>query len=63
MNQAKPRTIVSLFPEEEEESVYFREAREHFVEDDILNTKDDGFMQGYEEGFAEIEDTDDWVVE
>lgn len=57
MNFMRKRSWVEHFTEEED-SVYFKEAREHLVEDDILSTKDDGFMQGYEEGLAEIEDSE-----
>ena len=55
MKQTRERVAVPI-SEEDEDSVYFREAREHFVEDDVLNTQDDGFMQGYETGFPETDE-------
>ena len=60
MRHAKGKMVP--LSEEDEESVYFREAREHLVEDDVLNLKDDGFMQGYETSFPEEDEEDRWML-
>lgn len=39
---------------EAEESFYSRANRELLLEQDALRNEEDGFMQGYEEGFADV---------
>ncbi len=41
-------------PAEEEDTFYSKKLREQLVEEEELNTAEDWFMEGYEQGFPEI---------
>ncbi len=47
--------------EDQEESIYLKEARAKGVDEDILTAEDDGFMEGYVEGL-EAEEEDDFAL-
>ena len=59
-----PQQQKKYFEEEEEEDIYTKVARAKKVDDDALRYEEDGFMQGYEEGFDDLYNEDlPWLDE
>ena len=49
----------SLDISDDESTIYSREFREQLVDEDEVSMMEDGFMVGYEEGFADVAEEED----
>ena len=44
---------------DDDSTIYSREFREQLVDEDEVTTMEDGFMAGYEDGFADVVEEED----